>query len=537
MTKMFLFGILFSSMILSPVCLADDPYIEVKASKDGIGNSKSIISALEKIGDEQRTLFVRRGRWNISEDINIPLNVGLKLERGVSFAISKEGSLNINGSFEAEGLYQLFSGEGKVRFGDGFIGEVYPQWWGPPSSSSADDTAICQSAIDSGALCVRFPRGIYDIDAVKKGPKTDPNDDNQWYGGLDVASNISLIFDPGAVIKVIPNDARVYSVIRITGKENVRISGAVIDGERDEHKGTAGEWGHGIAIRGQSKNIKIEDVKVSGCWGDGIYIGEGCPEDVLVENSIFDNNRRNACSITQGRNVLFKKCTFSNTHGTGPHKGVDIEPNVESDVISNIVFEDCYSYKNLTQGFSLARDDKQNHPVTVTFRGCISEGDGTGFGIDIGPSDTAGVVYISNCASINAQESGFRCTSANLPLQIDGLYIVNPNQKNEKPVFGSGFVLWCKVPYYKDKERVKYAGNITARNVNVFSSDGKAHFALYMDNELGDKSGFKNIDIELKTNMPDEKRFYKGNGPFTGYFKINFSDTADAAAQINNAVK
>ncbi|HBG25650.1 MAG: hypothetical protein A2Y10_16050 [Planctomycetes bacterium GWF2_41_51] len=535
MAKIFLFGIVFSLMILSPFCLAETSYIEVTA-KNGTGNSKSITTALKRIGEDQRSLLVRRGKWVISEEINIPSNVSLTLEKGASFVIEKEGKLKINGSFEAEGLYQLFDGEGKVKFGDGFLGQVLPQWWGNLDAQD-DDTVICQSAIDSGALCVRFPKGKYDIDAVKKGPKTDPNDDNQWYGGLDVASNLTLTFDPGAVIKVIPNDARVYSVVRITGKENVRISGAVIDGERDEHKGTTGEWGHGIAIRGQSKNITIENVMVSGCWGDGIYIGEGCPEDVLVENSKFDNNRRNACSITQGRNVLFKKCTFSNTHGTGPHKGVDIEPNVESDVISNVVFEDCYSYKNLTQGFSLARDDKQNHPVTVTFRGCISEGDGTGFGIDIGPSDTAGVVYISNCVSINAQESGFRCTSANMPLQIDGLYIVNPNQKNEKPVFGSGFVLWCKVPYYKDKDRVKYTGNITARNVNVFSSDGKAHFALYMDNELGDKSGFKNIDIELKTNMPDEKRFYKGNGPFTGYFKINFSDKMDAVGQTNNAVK
>jgi hypothetical protein len=497
-------------------------------------DDRAIIAALKDIGSEQKTLLLSSGKWLITQSIEIPSNVDVKLESGAVFEIADANTLSIQGSMETLGIHQIFYGKGKVKFGPGFIREVYPQWWGKVETS--DDTKTCQSAIDSGAVIVRFPKAIYNIDPVKVGPKTDPNDDNQWYGGLDLPSNTTLIFDAGAKIKALPTDARVYSILRINGKDNVKIYGAVIEGERVAHKGTTGEWGHGLVIRGSSTQVYVKDVKVSDCWGDGIYIGEGCPDGVYVENSTFDNNRRNACSITNAKNVLFKKCTFSNTHGAGPHKGVDIEPNIEADIIQNVVFEDCYSFNNLTQGFSLARDDKQDQPVSVTFRGCVSDRDGVGFGIDIGPSDTAGVVYISDCTSINARESGFRCTSANLLIQIDGLCIVNPNQSGSKPVFGSGFVIWSVVPYHKDKKKVKLAGNIIAKNVNVSSTDGKAHYALYIDNELGETSGFKNLDIELKTDMANDKRLYKGNGPFLNYCKIKFSDNPvfEATGDIND---
>ena len=38
------------------------------------------------------------------------------------------------------------------------------------------------------------------------------------------------------------------------------------------HTGNTGEWGHGIAVFG-STNVTIENVDISQCWGDGIYLG------------------------------------------------------------------------------------------------------------------------------------------------------------------------------------------------------------------------------------------------------------------------
>jgi Right handed beta helix region len=473
----------------------------------------AISQALKEIGDSRKTLVLAPGSWAIHQSVSIPENVHVELAYGATLNIDSGKTFHVEGPMDVSGLAQIFFGAGEVRFGSEFLDAVYPQWWG--EIKGVDDTQTCQAALDSGATTIRFPKAVYAIDAVGDGA--------EGGRGIYPASNTKILFDPGSLLKVIPTDKNDYTAVNLKDVHNVIIDGASLKGDRDGHLGEGGEWGHGFRICGTSSNIQIINSRAEGFWGDGIYLGEGHVKDIYVFNSVFDNNRRNACSIISAENVLFKKCTFSNTHGTGPHKGVDIEPNTENDVIQNIVFEDCYSYNNRSAGFSLARDYKQNRPVSVTFRGCVSENDGTGFSIDQGPSETLGIVYINDCVSLNARETGFRCTSANLQFKIDGLYIVNPNQNNgTRPQFGSGFsVIGLGSPY---KGKTKLAGNIDARNVYVYSTDGKAHYALYMENYLGDKGGFQNIDIELKSNMPSQKRFYKGAGPYRNFCKIDFSD-------------
>ena len=50
------------------------------------------------------------------------------------------------------------------------------------------------------------------------------------------------------------------------------LSGGRIIGDRDNHLGTTGEWGHGIMIRGSSR-VTVRDIHISRCWGDGVSIG------------------------------------------------------------------------------------------------------------------------------------------------------------------------------------------------------------------------------------------------------------------------
>ena len=488
-------------------------------------DSAMLHAKLKKIGDAGKELVVPSGRWTIGENVVIPVNVSLKLEAGAKLEIASGKTLSITGNMDAPGLQRIFYGAGKVRFGAGFIGAAYPQWWG--EIRGKDDTAACQSALDSGAPTVRFPRAIYAVKVV---------DARGEIGGLKPKSNTSLLFDAGAVLQAIPTDKNDYTIVDISGADRVTMRGATIRGERKNHIGTGGEWGHGISIRGGSTNVVVKNCDVSDCWGDGIYLGKVPPDGVLVENCRFDNNRRNGCSITSAKNVLFKKCTFSNSNGTSPFKGVDVEANFATDILQNLVFEDCNSFGNLSGGFSVARDEGQNTPVSITFRNCLSEKDGEGFSIDLGPSDCAGLLTISDCTVLSPGENGFRCTSANLQTQIDGLYIVNPNQKGEtRPQFASGISLWNVVPQPKGKR--KLAGNIAARNVTVFSDDGKAAYALFINNELGDASGFRDLDLELKTNLPREKRVYKGAGPYFNYCKIDFPDQpiVNAAADLSAA--
>src|SRR5690606_10695192 len=72
---------------------------------------------------------------------------------------------------------------------------------------------------------------------------------------LDIQSDTSITFEKGAVIRIVPNDLSRYIILQIDSRENVSINGAVIFGDRDEHTGETGEWGHGISIKGSSKVV------------------------------------------------------------------------------------------------------------------------------------------------------------------------------------------------------------------------------------------------------------------------------------------
>ncbi|HBG26917.1 MAG: hypothetical protein A2Y10_10560 [Planctomycetes bacterium GWF2_41_51] len=487
------------------------PWID--ARDYGSFTDATITSALNAIGSSKKTLLLKAGVWQVSNSLTIPANVNLKFEQGARLFVASGDTVTINGTVEAP-ISQIFSGAGNVVLGP-LVKEAYPQWWG--QISAVDDTAVCQAALDSGAKTIRFPSVTYAID---------PTGPGGIYGGLQPANNTSLIFEPGSKLKAIPNDRGMYSVILLDGKKNIKIIGATIEGERYDHLGATGEWGHGIEIENASADIVIKDVNVYNCWGDGICVGGGAPDGVYVENSTFNNNRRNACSITSAKNVLFKKCTFSNTNGTSPQKGVDIEPDYASDYLQNIIFEDCYSFDNYSAGFSFAKDGGLNTPISVIIRGCVSIGDNMGFGVDQGPSDSngGGMVYIKDCYSINAKATGFSSTSANLPVTIDGLEIINPNQNN----LGAGWERYASGLVVVMNASNRMAGNITAQNVHVESTDGKALKAVCLHNYEAN-AGIENIDIEVSTNMPNNKRLYKANGPFYGYCKVKFTDDSEYA--------
>ena len=120
---------------------------------------------------------------------------------------------------------------------------------GARGDGSTDDTAAMQKSVSAvagtgGTLLV--PPGVYMIDASR---------------GVLLQSQMSLTLESGAVLRAIPNDLKNSRVVLVNGVESVNISGGTIEGERDAHLGTTGEWGNGIEIR-NSKNISIDRVAV-----------------------------------------------------------------------------------------------------------------------------------------------------------------------------------------------------------------------------------------------------------------------------------
>lgn len=109
--------------------------------------------------------------------------------------------------------------------------------------------------------------------------------------------------------------------------------------------------GYLIAISG-SKNITIDGTKVSKAWGDGINIQyltsettlptyTRTPHNITIKNVISDMNRRQGLSIEAGVDIVIKNSEFTNTSGTAPQSGIDLEPSTSDSVISNVTMDGC----------------------------------------------------------------------------------------------------------------------------------------------------------------------------------------------------
>ncbi|NUS38015.1 MAG: right-handed parallel beta-helix repeat-containing protein [Lysobacter sp.] len=196
--------------------------------------------------------------------------------------------------------------------------------FGAGGNGQGDDTDAFQRAIDSfGAAggTVTVPAGQYLIDPLR---------------GVHLRSRVHLQLDPNATLQAIANAADRAVMIVVTDVSDVTISGGNFIGERDQHMGTTGEWGHGIQLRGASR-VVLRDLRVSRFWGDGLSVaatkpGRGDPvarpsTDVLLQRCVSIGNRRQGLTIGYAANVRVIDCEFSGTGGTAPEAGIDVEPD------------------------------------------------------------------------------------------------------------------------------------------------------------------------------------------------------------------
>jgi hypothetical protein len=97
------------------------------------GNGESVKAYIDAIGADSATLCFRHNSgsatttYTFSTDETIPSNIKVVIEKGAILSIAGANTLTINGAFDA-GLYQVFSGDGTVGFGDN-IDEVFLEWW------------------------------------------------------------------------------------------------------------------------------------------------------------------------------------------------------------------------------------------------------------------------------------------------------------------------------------------------------------------------------------------------------------------------
>lgn len=278
--------------------------------------------------------------------------------------------------------------------------------------TDADDTSSFNRAIkalkDYGYDTVYVPAGVYDIDA---------------WSCIRLESNMNLVMSPDAVLQAIPNSRHVYHIIYASYVSNTTITGGQIIGERYHHGDLAGEWGMGIGLY-DSKDVTISNVKISDCWGDGIYIGSnddynlslGC-ERIAVTNCILDNNRRNNLSIVNGEHITVDGCIFRNANGTAPEYGIDIETNNSAKPCEHIVIKNSefYGNRSASLGIVTVADD-------VLISGCTLRDD------------------LINYAGTNVEVSGSKLygeVCARIGLSITDGTILNDDSEREDTLVAS----------------------------------------------------------------------------------------------------
>ena len=149
-----------------------------------------------------------------------------------------------------------------------------------------------------------------------------------------------------------------YSVITIEDISRLTIIGTlVVEGESDIHTGTTGEWGMGVSIFNGCKDIFIDKIYASNCWGDGVYIssdnGVAGPENIHIGYIESYDNRRQGVSIVSGNNINIEYMKTYNIIGAAPEAGVDIEPN--ETILTNINIGTIETFNNNGSGLTFER--------------------------------------------------------------------------------------------------------------------------------------------------------------------------------------
>ncbi|WP_411583053.1 hypothetical protein [Acinetobacter nosocomialis] len=245
-----------------------------------------------------------------------------------------------------------------------------------------------------------------------------------------VRSNNDITFTPKGNFKIIPNDFTTYSILHIENIENYKVLFPQITGDRDQHLGTEGEWGYGIANY-QSKKGYIYRPKVMNTWGDGIYVGrrwglitDDTPTDITISEPTVLNAGRNGISLSAGTRVNILLPYVFGVKGKAPEAGIDIEPeaaaglpksHLKDCIISSPTIENC---KIGLVGYFFPNDSTYEIEISgvTTIKSCeqplvLCAGGANNQGyIDINKlvlSDLKGNTLLQNAWH---RSGGFRCT-------------------------------------------------------------------------------------------------------------------------------
>ncbi len=162
--------------------------------------------------------------------------------------------------------------------------------------------------------------------------------------------------------------------MRIEDCDHFAITDLIFDGNR-ANRSPAEEPAHNIILKG-ADNFSFSNVDSINAVTDGFYIAATDPgnRSTYTQNGLFlnctaDNAYRNGMSIINGENIQVVGGAYTNSHGTLPTAGIDVEANAGTAVPGN--------HNILIRGVTLSGNDgygvklvARGLPTNITVEGC-----------------------------------------------------------------------------------------------------------------------------------------------------------------------
>jgi hypothetical protein len=372
--------------------------------------------------------------------------------------------------------------------------DVYsPRMFGAALDGATDDTDAINAAI---AAANAAGGGTVIIDGDAHVSATNAVVSAAEPAAIVMKSNVRLVFSNGAQVTLEPNDKIGYQMIVCDDLSNFAIVNAHLTGDKAGHTGGTGEWGMCLSLLGCT-GFTIDGGTFQKGWGDGIYVGAGTQGYCLrgrIVNVNCDDNRRQAMSIISVDDVEIAGGRFTNTSGTTPQCGIDIEPNNSTERLRGLRIIDPYFEGNAADGLLMFLGSLRatTMPVDIVVRGLHSFEDLRGLELNTtgaSGNHVTGRIVIERPYIESSRRSGIRITrwdKTGPEVTIDTPVIINPATDGPAAL---GTAETTGITFAHDSAISAGMGNITVIRPKISDDVPNIEYGFFSQDGVGGSHG------------------------------------------------
>lgn len=457
------------------------------------------------------------------QTINLPSNVTIVYEGGDII----NGTLNFsNGIISGELLNATLTISGSGAQVKDPVFNFIPSRWGIVEGEVQQPVAFNNHLILQNIIDQIIEMGITTFSIDKLDAYFDSVERNTPI--MELPSDFHLKMSENTHLRIYPVD-KIYAsrMIRIRNKSNVTISGGFIHGERDEHGPTAPFDGTLIWIM-SGIDILVENVHISNSSLTGLTINSyrfssdplyDPSRNVVVRGCVFDSNRSNNISVTDGKNIIIEDCKLYraglNTNyslGAAPRIGIVIEPvtgqKVEGVIIRNNILKEgagkadilaalgsdiliTGNEADLPVGWTLASNVRViNNPA---LRGGVSGGDTSTYGLSQSrDNEISGNTIIGAPTGIQSTADDVKIYNNKL---IDCKVSIMLRELTDSEIYGNTITSDVSGSFGINAQG--YLNNVLISNNNINLTDGRSIFM----SGINSNPEFSNFKFTIKNNV------------------------------------